>query len=92
MSIAKSSETAIMELYFGKDVTDMPSMKSRLVTFLLCLFLGEFGMHRFYAGKAGTGLIWLVTLGFFGIGWIVDLVMIIFGSFTDKGGNFISEW
>ncbi len=70
----------------------MESNKSRLITLLLCIFLGEFGLHRFYVGKIGTGVIWLVTAGFFGIGWIVDLIMIIIGSFTDKSGNFLTKW
>lgn len=70
----------------------MVSVKSRLLTFLLCLFLGEFGVHRFYAGKIGTGLIYLITGGFFGIGYIIDLVMIAVGSFTDKTGAFVEKW
>ena len=70
----------------------MESNKSRLITLLLCIFLGEFGLHRFYVGKIGTGVIWLITAGFFGIGWIMDLIMIIIGSFTDKSGNFLTNW
>lgn len=70
----------------------MYSSKSRLIAFLLCLFLGEFGIHRFYVGKIDTGLIWLVTGGFFGIGWIIDLVMIVAGSFEDKNGFDIIKW
>ena len=60
--------------------------KSKLVALLLCIFLGEFGIHRFYVGKIGTGLIWLLTFGFFGIGWLVDIFTIIFGAFRDKWG------
>lgn len=70
----------------------MYSNKSRLVTFLLCLFLGEFGIHRFYVGKIGTGLLWLISGGFLGIGMIIDLVMIVAGSFEDKNGNTLIEW
>lgn len=68
------------------------SSKSRTAALLLCLFLGNLGIHRFYAGKVGTGIIWLLTLGCLGIGCLVDLIMIICGSFTDKDGNKIEKW
>lgn len=70
----------------------MISQKSRLITLLLCLFLGEFGIHRFYTGKIYTGLIYLLTGGFFGIGFIIDLVMIAVGSYTDKSGAYVESW
>ena len=70
----------------------MISSKSRLVALLLCLLLGYLGIHRFYVGKAGTGIIWLLTGGCFGIGYLVDLIMIIVGSFTDKSGSFVKNW
>lgn len=60
--------------------------KSKIVTLLLCLFLGGLGVHRFYVGKMGTGLIWLFTGGFFFIGWIVDFIVILIGGFRDKAG------
>ena len=68
------------------------SSKSRLAALLLCIFLGGFGIHRFYAGKIGTGILWLLTGGLFGIGCLIDLILIICGSFKDKKGAVIKNW
>jgi len=68
------------------------SSKSRTVALVLCIFLGWLGIHRFYVGKTGTGVLYLLTLGFVGIGVIIDLIMIIVGSFTEKSGYFVKEW
>lgn len=68
------------------------SPKERLVAFLLCTFLGVLGIHRFYVGKAGTGVLWLLTGGLIGIGALVDWIMILCGSFTDKQGLFLKNW
>ena len=67
------------------------STQNKWVAFFLCLFLGFIGIHRFYVGKVGTGILYLFTGGIFGIGWIVDLIMILVGSFTDKSGHFLKE-
>jgi len=48
-------------------------IKSKGVAYLLWLFLGIFGAHRFYLEKIGTGILYLLTGGFFGIGWFIDL-------------------
>ncbi len=65
----------------------MKSEKSWITTLLLCLFLGGIGVHRFYAGKIGTGILQLITVGGCGIWTLIDLIMIITGSFKDKDGN-----
>jgi TM2 domain-containing membrane protein YozV len=68
------------------------SEKSRIVTLLLCAWFGMFGAHRFHVGKTGTGVLWLLTFGVFGIGIIVDLALIVLGKFTDSGGKPVLIW
>ena len=68
------------------------SPKSRLVALLLCFFLGTLGIHRFYVGKIGTGILMIITLGLFGIWTFIDLIIIIVGAFKDKQGLRVFRW
>ena len=72
-----------MSNYNDPSVSD----KSWLATLLLCLFLGGLGVHRFFVGKIGTGILQLVTFGGLGIWWLIDLIMIITKSFNDSNGR-----
>jgi TM2 domain-containing membrane protein YozV len=64
------------------------SDKSKTVAALLCFFLGGLGVHRFYVGKVGTGILTIVTIaGFLGIWPLIDFIMILTGSFKDKQGR-----
>jgi TM2 domain-containing membrane protein YozV len=62
---------------------------SRLVLAIICFFLGGLGIHRFIVGKVGTGILMLLTAGGFGIWWLIDLIMLLIGTFRDKQGNLI---
>ena len=67
------------------------SEKGFVPTLLLCFFLGMFGVHRFYVGKIGTGILQLLTLGGLGIWAMVDVVIIAFGNFKDKKGLLVKN-
>jgi TM2 domain-containing membrane protein YozV len=68
------------------------SPKSRLVALLLCLFLGPLGVHRFYLGKVGTGILMIFTLGGLGLWVLIDLILIAVGSFRDQEGRLVFRW
>ena len=61
--------------------------KSWLTTLFLCLFLGLFGIHRFYTKSIVIGIIQLLTLGGCGIWTIIDLILIGTGRYKDGNGN-----
>ena len=69
-----------------EETTVEKSQKGFVPTLLLALFLGGLGVHRFFVGKIGTGLLQLITLGGLGIWALIDVIMIAVGSFTDKAG------
>lgn len=68
------------------------SDRSRLIALLLCIFLGYLGLHRFYVGKIFTGIVWLLTGGIFGVGYVIDLVLIAAGAFRDCDGMRLIFW
>lgn len=72
------------------------SEKSRLATTLLCIlpayFCGVAGIHRFYLGKIGTGILMLLTLGGVGIWTLIDFIYAVSGDMKDKEGKLIKNW
>lgn len=46
------------------------------VAYLLLIFLGALGGHKFYIGKVGMGILYIFTFGLFGIGLLIDLFIL----------------
>jgi len=67
-------------MYSGR----MKSEKTFIATLILAVLLGTIGVHRFYVGKIGTGVLMLLTAGGLGIWWIIDIIMIATSNFKDK--------
>ncbi len=82
------------------DRAGIVSQKKRVWAALLCacpMFTGAiklplFGLHRFYVGRVGSGIAWFLTFGLFGIGQLIDFIMILTGSFTDVDGLPVTDW
>ena len=83
-----NASAKMMDNITGKNVDQsQKSEKGWAVTLILAIFLGYIGIHRFYVGKIGTGILWLFTGGCLGIGWLIDIIRIVCGNFTDKEGK-----
>ena len=68
------------------------SSKSRFALVLLVWFVGFLGVHRFYLGKIGTGLIMMFSFGGFGVWWLIDFILAISGSMEDGYGLRVEKW
>lgn len=103
-NVEEVRESVVIETPAAPPVVQMPpkptvdefgnpvSPKSRLAAALLAWFLGVLGIHRFYVGKVGTGILMLVTLGGLGIWALIDFIVILVGSFKDKEDRRLINW
>lgn len=76
-------------------VTPGRSDKSLLIATILSalfFFTGLGGLHRFYVGKIGTGILMLLTFGGLGIWALIDLIVLITGNFKDRDNTRITNW
>jgi len=66
-------------------VEDAP--KDWLIALILCFFVGYLGIHRFYTGSVGIGIIQLFTFGGCGVWTLIDFILILTGSYRDNKGR-----
>jgi len=62
------------------------SEKDWVVTLVLAVFLGPLGIDRFYTGKIFVGVLKLLTFGFGGIWWLIDIILLVTGNYNDGHG------
>jgi TM2 domain len=85
-----------------RDIFNAPAQRSQaagapvdqskfVATLLLCLFVGNLGVHRFYTGHVAIGIVQLLTCGGCFIWWLVDFILIVSGNFKDSDGNVIKS-
>jgi TM2 domain-containing membrane protein YozV len=63
-----------------------------LAAILLCAITGVFGIHRFYLGRVGTGLLMLFTAGGLGIWVVIDLILLAVGQLRDGNGQLVKPY
>ena len=68
------------------------SERSRGVALILATVLGVFGGHRFYTGKAMSGVVMACTLGGMGLWWLYDMIVLAAGSFRDGDDKRVLRW
>lgn len=79
---------------FGKKIANKTTKatdggsKSQLVALILVILVGVLGIHRFYLGYTGIGIIQLLTGGGCGIWALIDLIRICTGDLTPKDGSY----
>lgn len=78
--VGRTRQQPVTQVIYQTQQVAVPSGKrcSKWVAFFLCFFLGYLGAHKFYEGKNGMGILYLFTIGLFGIGWLIDTFSLLF--------------
>ncbi len=88
LGVKRAVALKIMQKQAKREAEGKETNKSQVVAGVLCFFLGVLGIHRFYLGYTGIGIVQLLTAGGFGIWALIDLIMICTGDLKPKGGEY----
>ena len=86
-SFSATPQIVIQNTANSNSLSNNAKRHSAFIALLFCIFGGWFGLHRFYTGEFGAGVIYLLTFGVFGIGWLWDTLSILFGTYRDGNGD-----
>lgn len=64
---------------------------NKTIALVLCILFGYFGAHHFYVKKNKMGILYLLTVGLCGFGWIIDILLILTDKFKDGNGNYLTS-
>lgn len=86
--IIKNSNNTSTSITITKGQNNSSSGKSQIAAAIICFFLGGLGIHRFYLGYPGIGILMLLTAGLFGILWLIDFIRLLTGGLKPKKGEY----
>lgn len=90
-TIMEDSQSNSDKTTVNKETNDNPGDRSFMIAVILWFFLGLLGFHRFYLGHIGIGILYLLTGGLCGIGWLIDGILFLTGRLQPKNGKYTDE-
>ena len=81
------TDTETNRTFAASQIPGVFSDKEYIIALLFSIFLGYFGIDRFYMGQVGMGIGKLLTGGGCGVWWLIDVILIATRSSNDSAGR-----